>query len=673
MTMRIPRGNPVRNVVCAALVAAMAVATGTAPADAAAKRRARLLAFSDCASLVRYADARAPRYRVMSPLARNVAPMPGLVDSRAMPEGAVPPVAAGPMPEAPAGTTGGTSTANNQEAGIDEPDIVKWTDSHVYVLQGDTLNVVEIGPGPPKLAGSLAIAGAAQLLVSGDRALVFGQRWSRGASDERRADDTSGAPARMVAPGTSQTVLTEVDISDPAQPKVAREMTLDGAYVTARLTGDVARVVVTSTPRAVSSPLRVTAGRSARVAARRPATARVRRYVPQTTIRSKLSGRTYRRGVVGCTQVRRPSVYAGLALTTVLTVDLSHGLMNVDRDAVLADADTIYASPRSLYVATHAYSRTLNQANVPAGESTDIYRFDTSRRAISRYTGAGTVDGLVLNQFSLSEEDGVLRVATTTQPSWLPGGTASRPSQSSVTTLDAGKPGPLAELGRVDGLGTDERIYAVRFIGKTGYVVTFRQVDPLYTIDLSNPARPKVAGELKLLGYSAYLHPVGDGLLLGVGRDADAGGRTTGAGVSLFDVSDPARPRLRSRLVYPDASTGVEYDHLAFLWWAPAQLALIPSSSQAFSGLLAIGTGGGTLTERGRLSHPRQGSEMYSYTPDIQRSLIAAGRLYTLGYDGLQVASLETLQPQGFLALAPPQTGGDVVPQPVAVSPPAPR
>ena len=121
-------------------------------------------------------------------------------------------------------------------------------------------------------------------------------------------------------------------------------------------------------------------------------------------------------------------------------------------------------------------------------------------------------------------------------------GAQQRDSESAVTVLRE-QGGRLAQIGQVGGLGRGERIYAARFLGDVGYLVTFRQVDPLYTIDLSNPAAPKVAGELKITGYSAYLHPIGEDLLLGVGQEASEQGRRLGAQVSLFDVSDPASPK----------------------------------------------------------------------------------------------------------------------------------
>ncbi|MYI56275.1 MAG: hypothetical protein F4062_04475, partial [Acidimicrobiia bacterium] len=113
-------------------------------------------------------------------------------------------------------------------------------------------------------------------------------------------------------------------------------------------------------------------------------------------------------------------------------------------------------------------------------------------------------------------------------------------------------------------------------IGDRAYVVTFRQVDPLYVVDLADPTQPAVLGELKIPGYSAYLHPVGDGLLVGIGRDADDDGRIRGFKASLFDVSDPADPREMDTWTLPDAESSVEWDHRAFLWWAPENLMIVP-------------------------------------------------------------------------------------------------
>ena len=143
--------------------------------------------------------------------------------------------------------------------------------------------------------------------------------------------------------------------------------------------------------------------------------------------------------------------------------------------------------------------------------------------------------GWLINQYAMSEWDGRLRLATTTQPT-------GRPDRQGRVLGATCSTAPLRRVGHLDGLGKGERIYAVRFVGPTGYVVTFRQTDPLYMVDLRDPAAPKLTGELKINGYSAYLHPAANGRLIGLGQEANDDGRVSGLQVSLFDVADPAHP-----------------------------------------------------------------------------------------------------------------------------------
>jgi hypothetical protein len=205
----------------------------------------------------------------------------------------------------------------------------------------------------------------------------------------------------------------------------------------------------------------------------------------------------------------------------------------------------------------------------------------------------------------MDEYEGFLRVATTTGAPW-----GGDDSESRVVVLGE-RNGSLEEVGSVGGLGQGERIYSVRFMGEAGYVVTFRQVDPLYVLDLRDPERPAVTGELKIPGYSAYLHPLGDGLILGVGADADDDGRVRGAKASLFDVSNPADPRELSTWTLPDAHTDVEWDHLAFLAWAPEDIAVLPVSDwqQQFFGAIVLKTDDG-LREFGRITHHREDGDV---------------------------------------------------------------
>jgi uncharacterized secreted protein with C-terminal beta-propeller domain len=216
--------------------------------------------------------------------------------------------------------------------------------------------------------------------------------------------------------------------------------------------------------------------------------------------------------------------------------------------------------------------------------------------------------------------------------------------------------GVLAPVGQVSGLGQGEQIYSVRFVDDTGYVVTFRQVDPLYTIDLSTPTSPKVVGKLELEGYSAYLHPLGDGLLLGVGVDVSSDtNEPSGAQVELFDVSDAASPKLLGKTsLGAGSSTQATYDHHAFLYWAPAGLAVLPmqgafstTSPQSFNGAVAFhlsrAGGIGALT-------PIAQDPVTGAAPSIERAIVIGQTLYTLSDSGIMASSLSSLARQAFLA-----------------------
>jgi Beta propeller domain len=385
--------------------------------------------------------------------------------------------------------------------------------------------------------------------------------------------------------------------------------------VSARLTGATARVVIASSPRALDRT--VEAVRASRLPA----------WMPRATLTRASGARSIRR-LVRCRAVRHTRAFSGLDMVSVLTIDLERGLPAVDADALMTSAETVYASPTALYVATRRWfaPQRIATGEPPRNLTTEIHRLDTSGRGRTAYRSSGEVPGFLLSQWALSEHAGHLRVASTDVPDWWGGGGEAA---SRVTVLRE-RDRKLAEVGRVGGLGHGERIFAVRFIGDVGYVVTFRQVDPLYTISLADPANPRVLGELKLLGYSAYLHPVGDDLLLGVGQDATEQGRLQGAQLSLFDVSDPRAPqRLHQRTLGRGSSSAVEWDHRAFLHWPATGLAVLPVDGAAAG--FRVGRGG--IEPVGAVTQPGT----------INRSAVAAGRLLTVSEAGVTSSRLATL------------------------------
>ncbi len=648
--MTAPRTQTTRaaRVLPIAIVAVALLAPAPAPAATAKRSSARpsaLPAFSSCGALLSYArrNARRTGGGTGVPMrAGAVVPqvLSGPVAGQVLALDSAPAPAAA---ESKADTATPTfSQTNVQEAGVDEPDIVKTDGRHVFAVAGNALRALDVTGDAPKLVGSLALpgSGAHQLFLRGDRALVMSTSYGG-----------AGFAADVIV-GASQVVISELDISNPAAMTVRRSMTVDGALVDARLTGGTARVVVGSSPNFVA-PAAV-------------ARTTTRRWVPRTVLRSRLSGRTFRRSVVACDEVRHPREFSGLDLLTVLTIDLDKGLFNVDRDAIMAGAQTVYASTTGLYVASQRYIRTLESGRaLPESMRTEIHRFDTSKPDETSYAATGEVTGFVLNQYSLSEHDGALRVASTQEPQWF-GGQQAGESESFVTVL-AERGSRLAPLGRVGGLGKGERIYAVRFVGDKGYVVTFRQVDPLYTLDLSNKAEPRVLGELKIQGFSAYLHPISDDLLLGVGQDATEQGRTLGTQLSLFDVSDLRNPTRRAvASLGANATSDAEYDPHAFLFWKPSDLAVIPLQTfgpqgQGFVGAIGFRVGTTTLGEAGRVTHPKIEAD---FAPPIGRSLVIGDRLYTLSYAGLAANRLDTLAPVAFEAFPQPPSQ-QPVPRPI--------
>jgi hypothetical protein len=398
------------------------------------------------------------------------------------------------------------------------------------------------------------------------------------------------------------------------------------------------------------------------------------------------SGRVTSTGHVPCSAVSRPATYSGANLLTVLTFDLaSTALGSGDGVAIVADGNTVYGTGSSLYVASDG-----RQAEAPMGGAgasmsgrsaagqpqTEIYRFDITHPGPPRFAAGGGVPGYLLDQYALSEWRGYLRIATTTGSSWaIADGPPpdARTSSSAVYVLSTR--GPVMRLaGHIAGLGPTERIYAVRFIGPAGYVVTFRQTDPLYTLDLSDPAQPRVRGAVALTGYSAYLHPASDIRLIGIGRQADAMGHVGGTQVSLFDVSDLATPMRLATFALAAAVSDAEFDPHAFLYWPGSHLVVVPvqvpgpvpaapvtpgelaqSPDGPHSGALVLRIDDSGITETGLVSQPDTGhASGLAWFPPIERSLIIGQTLWTISNAGAMASDLTTLRQLAWIHFARP-------------------
>ncbi len=605
--------------------------------------------------------------------------------------------------EAPAegGGNDSFSGTNNQEGGVDEADFVKTDGKRLVVANGTTIRVIDVTGDKPTLVHTIKLdenTWVQEMFLVGDRAVIMSQGWIQ---DGATADAIGGGEKTnwIMPAGISTTSLTEVNLESGS---VGETITFAGSYLSGREVDGAIRIVVNAS-----------VGQFPFVYANGPAAEDVaektnRELLKESTIEQWLP--SYKNGdgssgsLIPCDQMHIPSEFSGFGTLAVLTLDMNDGLGLTDSIGVLTEGQTIYASTDRLAVATARWDGDFNwDDGEPESDSytTSLHSFDISDPTSTTYVASGSVDGHMLNQYSMSEHNGHLRVAVTEGAPW--GGDSS---ESSVIVL-AEQGSELVTVGKVGGLGKGEQIQSVRFMGDTAYVVTFRQVDPLYTVDLSDPTSPKVLGELKIPGFSSYLHPIDDGLLMGIGQDGTDEGQLLGAQVSMFDVSDLSNPTRIGALPFGENSqSSVSWEAKAFTWWAPTRTAFVPVSSWGWdertntdsstADIVAVKVGeDGSLQEIGRLSQPiTRDCESYyeddyidegpiveekpivegdaeaglsepagiaappvddeqgycwSWQPEIRRTVIIGDSIYTISEGGVMASSFDDFRQQAWI------------------------
>lgn len=355
------------------------------------------------------------------------------------------------------------------------------------------------------------------------------------------------------------TVAVSFDITDRSNPKEEWRIFQDGYYVSSRNIGD-NLVLITD----YGVPLYLGADTV------------VTNCVPKCGVGAE----NYKR--IGSDDICVMQQVNDSAYLVASTLNVTDAENTLKTEAVLGGGENVYCTQDTLYVTSQKYTYSENIAKEIFGDActdivTQIYKFDIAGGNI-KYLASASVAGYALDQFSIDEKDGFLRIATST-------GYWGEDVINIVHILD----GALKPVGTLGNIAKGEVIKAVRFTGNTAYVVTFEQTDPLFVIDLSDPAAPKITGELKLPGYSQYLHPITDTLLLGVGVDGDENGAGNGLKISLFDVSDPKAPVEADRFVaegyehynensgeYLNITSAAQYDHKAFCFDEKEMTVYIP-------------------------------------------------------------------------------------------------
>lgn len=487
------------------------------------------------------------------------------------------------------------TATNVQEKGVDEADIVKTDGTYTFVLGSDKLHIVKTWPASSlNEVANINIEGIpiSMFLMDG-KVVVFSAVYPEKSSASKMATTMLMG---MVAGGDSywgsDTKLTFIDVANPAKPKLTRESYYKGSFNTARRIGDNV-YVVTRPPLEMPSitygiddyklyPVCGKDGKPKTSASNEFKKAvealkdknikeiekwNISNHLPK--VRHK-SGNKTAETTASCDTFSRSEASRGDSLVGVTMVNVNDVTAAKDLNEFIVGGDgQVYATQDAIYVA--------NPENDGDKDKTVIHRFaiDTTDGA-PYYFGSAEVEGWLLNQFSMGEYKGYLRVATTSGQANKTGEKVS----SSISIINAGD-NNMPVVGSVNGIGNGEQIKAVRFIGDRGFVVTFKKIDPLFVIDLRDPATPKIAGELKIPGFSTYLHPLDENHLIGLGKDADDQGDFAwfqGLKLSVFDVTSSASPKEDASVVIGSRGTmsPAFNNHLAFTFDSAKGLLALP-------------------------------------------------------------------------------------------------
>lgn len=469
------------------------------------------------------------------------------------------------------------STTNTQVEGVDEADIIKTDGRYIYLLSGEVVHIVKAG-GTMALAAKVTLEEGypQEMYVDGNRLVIIGSRYTGDVYPAAREDKAVGDAAKIMPNfGKSLTFANVYDISDMSSIQLLRSFEVEGSLTTSRKQGDYLYLLSNlSIWNWGDGEVRPMMGENGKLAP-----------MPVDDI---------------MVMPGRPAE-AYLTLTAINVADASEA---VSSETIAGSGYTTYMSNSAMYIA-------LNSWYYNEDSKLDIARFSVADGSIG-YTGSGQVKGWLNNQFSMDEYNGSLRIATTY---W---NEKSSQNENNLYVLDNG----MQISGAILGFAPNERIYSARFIGDRGYVVTFRQTDPLFVFDLSDPANPRITGELKVPGFSSYLHPISDTVILGVGSDVkdvyvkDKNGnevvisqQTGGIKLSLFDVSDMGKPREIDSLVIGDRGyTELQYNHKAAMFKENQSLLAFPATLSSYDdkenweGALAVSYSGNHLTELSRIT-----------------------------------------------------------------------
>ena len=461
------------------------------------------------------------------------------------------------VPTADSGAQRTYSETNIQVEGVDEADIIKTDGDYIYAVSGNKLFVARAYPAEDAELISVTEFKdfrPTELFIHGDRMLMFGSS----SHDDVRPylEPRPAAGEKMIAPAiwpgprhvgvVSAKLFT---IADKKDPDVLRTVEIEGGYVSSRKIGSDVYFVVNSYPHFGPEPRGC--------------------ITPLYSEDSKEFA-----PIVGCTEVSYlPPLHASNFIT-VASMSMTDEKADVEKEVIAGNGQNVYASQDNLFIAQTIWGKE---------QKTSISKFNLDDGKI-RFITSGEVPGKILNQFSMDEHKGNFRIATT-----IEGYSNNKDtSTNNIYVLD----NDLETIGSIEKIAPGESIYAARFMGDRAYLITFRHVDPLFVIDLSDPKNPEILGKLKIPGYSEYLHPYDENHVIGIGKEVDASidadkihtenavyfTAIQGVKLAVFDVSDVAHPIELYKEVIGDRGTEsiAATNHKAFLFDKEKNLLAIP-------------------------------------------------------------------------------------------------
>ena len=417
------------------------------------------------------------------------------------------------------------SDTNNQVEGVQEADIIKTDGEYIYAaVDGDVYLLRENGGNPEILSKIEKKAGTEldekdgaheaeeyvnNIYVTETRLVLMKYTVDYSTYEDAVAEDVAIAGC-YVGQGTYTAAV--YDIADRSHPVLLNELGQSGTLISSRMVGDILYLVYSYyVPGEIDET--------------DPST-----YVPALYLGDAKTE-------VAADDIMLLGEPGAAQYLTVSSIDVGSPAEFLDTQSILGCGSDIYCNSETLVVAL----TTMEETNDVSKDKTELFRFSLKDGAVTMES-QGSVPGYVLNQFSMDEYNGYFRIVTTENVThyFNEGGIASAEQEKTrnhLFVLDES----MNIVGSIEDLARGESIYSARFMGDTGYFVTYRQVDPLFTVDLSTPSEPKILSELKVPGFSNYLHPFGDGLLLGFGQNSDEeSGEIQGLKLSMFDTSDPA-------------------------------------------------------------------------------------------------------------------------------------